>query len=300
MPVKVQHEIRDPIYGFIQVSTSERRLVDSRPFQRLRHIQQLALTNLLYPGATHKRFEHSLGVMELAGRVFDVVFDNLDDDLRERLPETHEGRNYWRRVLRVAALLHDVGHLPYSHAAEEKLLPAGASHESLTVKLLEDPMLRDILEDTPFRAKIEDVVKLAVGREKVTAHLQFSEWETILAEIITGSSFGVDRIDYLMRDSYHAGVAYGRLDYLRLIDCLRILPFPEAEQDPGTSELHLGVTEGGLHSAEALIMARHWMFSQVYFHRVRVLYDHYLSQFMFCWFQEQCYPLRLRRSSASD
>src|SRR5215470_16490991 len=111
------HEIRDPIHNFIRIESEERRVLNSRPFQRLRHIHQLALTYLVYPGATHKRFEHSLGVMELAGRVFDVVADNATDEIRARLPElsNSDERRWWRRVLRMAALCHDVGHLPFSH-----------------------------------------------------------------------------------------------------------------------------------------------------------------------------------------
>src|SRR6059058_2083331 len=121
------HEIRDPIHNFIRVETEERRILDSRPFQRLRYIHQLAMTYLVYPGATHRRFEHSLGVMELATRIFDVVTDkaNITDDVRELLPEVDDDfkRTYWRQVLRTAALCHDVGHLPFSHAAEKDLLP---------------------------------------------------------------------------------------------------------------------------------------------------------------------------------
>src|SRR6266498_3454218 len=102
------HEIRDPIHVFIRLDSFERKVLDSRPFQRLRHITQLALTYLLYPGATHKRFEHSLGVMELASRVFDVVTatNAIADDVRPLIPEAQspDELRYWRRVLRMAAL----------------------------------------------------------------------------------------------------------------------------------------------------------------------------------------------------
>src|SRR5438067_8490151 len=118
--VKALHEIRDPVHTFIRVDTDERMVVDSPPVQRLRHIHQLALTYLVYPGATHKRFEHSLGVMELAGRVFDVLADRATDQIRDLLkPLSNEDElRYWRRVVRMAALCHDVGHLPFSHAAD--------------------------------------------------------------------------------------------------------------------------------------------------------------------------------------
>src|SRR6266436_3201596 len=122
MPKSV-HEIRDPIHVFVRLDNHEREVLNSRPFQRLRHIHQLALTYLLYPGATHRRFEHSLGVMELAGRVYDTVTDPnniLHDAVRDLVPEHNKfDHQYWRRVVRMAALCHDIGHLPFSHAAED-------------------------------------------------------------------------------------------------------------------------------------------------------------------------------------
>src|SRR5207253_2942548 len=101
------HEVRDPIHVFIRLDTEERKVLNSRPFQRLRHIHQLALTSLVYPGATHRRFEHSLGVMELAGRVYDIVTEpaNLCESTRHVVPNPKSLEfTYWRRVLRMAAL----------------------------------------------------------------------------------------------------------------------------------------------------------------------------------------------------
>ncbi|MCY3776488.1 MAG: HD domain-containing protein [Candidatus Aminicenantes bacterium] len=134
MPKNI-HEVRDPIHVFVRLDSDERRVLDSRPLQRLRHIHQLAMGYLVYPGATHKRFEHSLGVMELASRVFDVVThrENVTDEIRNLLGpiSVRDRRAYWRRVLRMAALCHDVGHLPFSHSTE-RLLPDGWNHERLT------------------------------------------------------------------------------------------------------------------------------------------------------------------------
>lgn len=136
---KIIHEIRDPLHNFIRLNNDERAVLDSRPLQRLRHIHQLALTFQVYPGASHKRFEHSLGVMELASRVFDVITNphNVTDRIRALLPELKdpEKLTYWRRVLRMAALCHDIGHLPYSHAAEHRLLDSGTKHEHFTKKM---------------------------------------------------------------------------------------------------------------------------------------------------------------------
>lgn len=270
---KRHHEIRDPIHTFIRLETDERRVVDSKPFQRLRHIHQLALTYLIYPGATHRRFEHSLGVMELAGRVYDVVTDpeNLHHDgARDIVPDGFD-RLYWRRVVRMAALCHDIGHLPFSHAGEG-LLPDGKKHEDLTVALIESDFLRPQWD--ALNVKATDVAKLAVGPGKYR-HIRFTDWEAILSEVIIGDAFGVDRIDYLLRDAYHAGVAYGKFDHNRLVDSLRILP-----KSDESGELTLGVDQGGLHSAEALLLARYFMYTQVYFHPVRRIYDFHLVSFL--------------------
>ena len=242
---KYIHEVRDPIHVFIRLDSDERRVLDSRPVQRLRHIHQLAMTNLIYPGATHRRFEHSLGVMELAGRVYDVVTQPSNAEhkaAREVVPEFGSPeRLYWRRVVRMAALCHDIGHLPFSHAAEAELLPDGWDHERLTVELIRGDELAPIWKS--IKVQPNDVAKLAVGAKKYKDGL-LTSWEAILAEIIVGNAFGVNRMDYLLRDSYHAGVAYGRFDHFRLIDTIRILPKVDGDEPT------LGVEQGGLHSAE--------------------------------------------------
>ena len=302
---KYLHEIRDPIHVFIRVDSGERLVLNSRPVQRLRHIHQLALTSLVYPAATHRRFEHSLGVMELAGRVFDVVTnpDNIhNESVRNIVPPvgSHE-RAYWRRVLRMAALCHDIGHLPFSHAAELELLPDGWDHERLTVDLIRGPEMVPLWAQLKIQS--EDVAKLADGPKKYR-DAPFSDLDVILSEIIVGNAFGVDRIDYLLRDSYHAGVAYGKFDHFRLIDTIRILPsivqddghaepLSETATDPknATSEPSpviegpptLGIDEGGLHSAEALLLARYFMYTQLYFHHTRRIYDIHLKEFLKAW-----------------
>ena len=281
MAPKYRHEFRDPVHGFIRVSTDERRVIDSRPVQRLRHIHQLATSFLIYPGATHKRFEHSLGVMELAGRVFDVITEeeNIHAVIREQVPEIADRtkRDYWRTVVRMAALCHDIGHLPFSHAAERDLLPDGWDHERLSAALIESAEMEGIWRSMTPPVRAEDVQKIAVG-PKILGQEGFTEWEAILTEIITGDSLGVDRMDYLLRDSLHAGVAYGRFDSPRLIDSIRVLPWSD---DPeGSTEPVLGLEEGGLHSAEALLLARFFMFTQVYLHHVRRIYDIHLMDFL--------------------
>ena len=285
MPVKTFHEIRDPIHVFVKLDDDEREVLNSRPFQRLRHIHQLALTYLVYPGATHKRFEHSLGVMELAGRVFDVITNpnNVSDPIRNALHPLRDGdeRSYWRSALRMAALCHDIGHLPFSHAAEAQLLPEGWDHERMTREFICSDEMKSIWCSVTPPLRPTDLVKLAVGPRKAS-DLEFSDWEAILSEVIVGDAFGVDRMDYLLRDSHHVGVAYGKFDHYRLIDTLRIL-LPPANKDGRSEEPGLGVERGGLESAEALMLARYFMYSQVYLHHIRRIYDIHLTDFLKEW-----------------
>jgi len=310
------HEIRDPIHAFVRLDSTELKAINSKPFQRLRYIHQLALTSLVYPAATHKRFEHCLGVMELASRVYDVITNpvNVIPKMNYLVPRVGEHDfTYWRRVVRMAALCHDLGHLPFSHAAEG-LLPDGRKHEYMTRRLIESTMMEEVWSSLKLRAN--DVAKIAVGAKHHEEPLD--EWESILSEIIIGDSFGVDRMDYLLRDSHHVGVAYGRFDHFRLIDTIRILPkgdvgspkpdpdlqltLPldlgketegqadadnsifdsEREQEP-SEEPTLGIEDGGLQSAEGLLWARQFMWSQVYMHPTRQIYDLHLEDFLRAW-----------------
>ena len=287
------HEIRDPIHVFIKLDSYEREVLDSRPFQRLRHIHQLALSHLVYPGATHKRFEHSLGVMELAGRVFDVVTHRsvVTDNVRKYLPETEcpDTLAYWRRALRMAALCHDLGHLPFSHTSEA-LLPDGWSHERMTAEIIRSDEMCPIWDNITPPLRTDHIVKLAIGPKKAAriGIKGFSEWEELLSEIIVGDAFGVDRMDYLLRDSYHAGVTYGKFDHYRLIDTLRFLPRPD-ENDA----VVFGIEDGGLHSSEAMLLARYFMFMQVYYHPVRRIYDIHLRDFLKEWLPEGTFSTKV-------
>ena len=241
----------------------------------------MAMEYLVYPGATHKRFEHALGVMELATRVFDVITrqDAVPETVRRLIPEigNEDQKRYWRRVLRMAALCHDIGHLPFSHAAEYELLPPGWTHETISADLIRSNEMQNIWADITPPLRAEDIVKLAVGPEKLP-DVQFTDWEAVLSEIVVGNAFGVDRMDYLLRDSLHTGVQYGRFDHYRLIDTLRILPKDDQSEEPT-----LGLENGGLQSAEALLLARYSMFSQVYLHPVRRAYDLHLKEFLIGW-----------------
>jgi len=295
-------ELRDPIHGFVRLDSDEVRVVNSPEYQRLRSIHQLALTYNVYPGASHKRFEHCLGVMEIASRIYDVVTNDrnvlADSEIRSIIPKVGAfDWNYWRRVLRMAALCHDLGHLPFSHAAED-LLPGGVNHESISYEIITGNGMAQIWKELKVQAT--DIAKIAVGAKHSPEPLGI--WESILSEIIIGDTFGADRIDYLLRDSYHAGVQYGRFDHYRLIDTVRVLPKADAKPPKGTTTQHelpfgdiiapkfdaskeptLGVEHGGIQSSEALLWARYFMWTQVYLHHVRQVYDLHLADFLRTW-----------------
>ncbi len=234
---------RDPIHGFIRADALETELINSRPMQRLRFIRQLGWTFLVFPGAEHSRFSHVLGTMHLAGRVYDALAAKSGG----LLPAARDCRE--RRLVRVAALLHDVGHAPYSHSAED-LFEEGIDHEEMTRRLIDTPEVREVFArhgDGLDRREVQQVLaKEARGPRR------------LLSEIVT-SELDVDKMDYLRRDSLYCGVEYGSYDLERLIDTVAPI------EDPTNGQWRLGVDHGGVHALEALVMARYYMFTQVYF-----------------------------------
>jgi len=190
----------------------------------------------------------------------------------------------------MAALCHDLGHLPFSHAAELELLPPGWDHEQITKNLILGQEMTQLWDGMIPRLNPSHIAKIAVGPEHFKDEV-FTDVEAVLSEIIIGDAFGVDRMDYLLRDSHHTGVAYGRFDHFRLIDTLRLLPPPNLDNDQDSIEPQLGVEQGGLRSAEALTLARYFMFSQVYFHPVRRAYDIHLKDFLGEWLVNGRFPI---------
>lgn len=235
--------IRDPVHGFLRADPLEAALINSRPLQRLRFIHQLGFTFLVFPGAEHSRFGHALGAMHLAGRVYEALCAKSDGLLPPgtRSPE--------RRLVRAAALLHDLGHAPFSHSAEE-LFEGGIDHEEMTRRLISIPEIEEIFARHGGGLATADVIRLLRGGGTPT--------ERLLSRIVAGE-LDVDKMDYLLRDSLFCGVRYGSYDLERLLDTM--LPIA----DPATGEWGIGVDEGGVHALEALVMARYYMFTQVYF-----------------------------------
>lgn len=281
-------KIYDSVHGFIPFDEYEKELIDSLPFQRLHYIHQLGIAYLVYPGATHTRFEHSLGVMSLATLMFEKICRSVRPDVFHFVPRKGSSDYlYWRRVLRMASLCHDLGHLPFSHVAEKDLL-GSLGHEQWTLKVINSSHMKPVWEklkkcpncmpDLVQRDIVEDIQKIAVGEAKwkeITSK-SFNPWERIISELITGDFFGADRIDYLIRDAKTTGVAYGLFDYHQLIESLRILP----SLDGGEDNLQLGIDERGLESSEALFLARHFMHRRIYQYASVKAYNFHLRRYM--------------------
>ncbi len=233
MNFKFVGEITDPIHKNIKFTQIEKELIDTPIFQRLRRIRQLAGAHLVYPGALHSRFEHSLGSMFLAGLSGQTLFskDYLTDmDIIQKL--------------RIAALLHDVGHGPFSHLFEE-VSKNGVkfSHESFGQKIITDTVISDIIGKNGYDSK--EIASISFGKHKMN----------FLNEIISGG-LSVDLMDYLPRDSYFSGTEYGKIDYHRIINSLEV-----------SSQNNLGINKSSLYSYESMLISRYQMFKAVYFHK---------------------------------
>lgn len=203
------YEIRDPIHGFIGISGWERDILNHPVLQRLRRIRQLGLSEMVYPGSVHTRFEHSLGVMHVASRMFSEIRVRSPDLLKE-LDYQPAGLDRQHALIRITALIHDVGHAPFSHVAEELMAGRGGevNHENYSVGVVHH-LLRDVIEDHPantnFGIRADEVTALLTGETEI------GHQELLWRELISGQ-LDADRADYLLRDSYHAGVEYGKYD----------------------------------------------------------------------------------------
>lgn len=209
--------IRDSIHGNLKLDDFEIKIIDTYPVQRLRRVKQLGFSYLVYPGANHSRFEHSIGTLYLASSLAESL--NLSKEEKE--------------IVRIAALLHDIGHGPFSHVSENIL---GYSHEDLTVKVIKKSVIADILREKFQVKEITDVIK----------------GKGILGQMLS-SELDVDKMDYLLRDSYYTGVAYGIIDIERLISSMRI-------------EKNIVLDKKGVQAAESTLLARYFMYPTVYQH----------------------------------
>jgi HD superfamily phosphohydrolase len=224
--------IKDPIYGYIRLTEVERNVVDTLAVQRLRRIRQLAGAEYVYPAANHTRFEHVLGAMYLGG----VVAENLPVQLSAEE----------REKVRLAALLHDVGHAPFSHLFEPLLVKyLNRNHEDMSTWIIAHSALADVIRAQGFDPA--ELSALAVGKLTKTD-------KPFLNQIIS-SSFDVDKMDFVVRDSYHTGAGYGSVDVFRLIYTMDVL------------DGNLAADITALPTLESLILARFESFRAIYFHR---------------------------------
>ena len=228
--------IRDPLWNNIRLDAIAFELIATPAFQRLRYVRQLGLAFLVYPGATHSRFEHALGTYHLARRTL-AQFEEQEE--YDRI-----GRDEYQ-IIRIAALLHDIGHYPFSHALEE----IGAMHhEEVARTLICDNEVAAVLRRELGAAAPERIVALIRG-----------ESDSPLQGLISGS-IDLDKLDYLRRDAFMCGVSYGEIDVDRLVNALAIV------RDPATGGPRVGMVEKGLSALESLLFARYQMYRNVYWH----------------------------------
>ncbi len=227
-------EINDPLHGFIRLSEVEAKIIDSNPYQRLRRVKQLSGGHFVYPTAEHTRFGHCLGAMYLAGMLAERILPSIDamDSFQE---------------VRVAALLHDLGHGPFSHVFEDVLLEKrNMNHEDVTEWMIRESEVGDVIESYGLsKHRIADLVR---GRRK-------TKIDGILSGIVAGQ-IDVDKMDYLIRDSFYCGVHYGLVDIHRLISSMEV---------SDTYEVEFDINARG--AIESFLVARYEMFLNVYFHK---------------------------------
>jgi uncharacterized protein len=282
-------EIKDPIHGAIGVSSAEVAVLDSREFQRLRSIKQLGFAEFSFPGATHNRYLHSVGVMHLSGLAFDSIFRNFEFT-------SPAARARLRQVVRLGALLHDIGHGPLSHTTEEVMPLVGllkveaykhrepgawpidpnrkATHEDYTIKFITDSHLTPLL-----RANFSDISPLHVAclidrtlRPPDDFFLERNlDLRPILSQIVS-SEMDVDRMDYLERDAYFCGTNYGRVELGWLIGNLT-----NHEVD---GKIYLALNHRALYTFDDFLISRHHMYLMVYFHHKSIIFEEMLHRYL--------------------
>lgn len=231
--------IRDAIHGDISIEEEViKQLIETKEFQRLRNIKQLGLTYLAFPTTEHSRFMHSVGVYYLVTQLLDVLEAKTGQafEVKERL------------ALQIACLLHDLGHGPFSHTSEEFF---GFNHEDYTIKIIED-------KDTEVNKVLTNYGESII--EEVVSFIKKVHHNPVLNSILSGT-IDVDRMDYLMRDSYFAGVSYGEIDIQRIFNVIDI------------KDNSIVFHEKGVKALEDIIISRYNMFSQVYLNKKALAYE---------------------------
>lgn len=274
-------EIRDPIHGGIEISPFVEAIIEHASFQRLRSIKQLGFGEFSFPGATHNRYLHSLGVSFLAGHIFDCIFKGYPFS---------KNQDKWRlrQCVELAALLHDVGHGPLSHTTEE-VMPSlkelnvpcyshkknrQATHEDYTIKFLTDSPLaeelkRQFIDMSPMH--IAALIDSNIDTKDDFFIIDGINLRPICSQIIS-SELDADRMDYLMRDSYFTGTSYGKVDVEWIINNLTYHQVDD--------RLQLAMNRKALYTFDDFLISRHHMYLQVYFHHKAIIYDELLFRYL--------------------
>lgn len=244
-------DVRDPIHGFIRLSSHEAEIVETPVFQRLRGIRQLAMATMVYPGALHTRFDHTLGVLHVTRLLCDVF----------KFPDEDE------RLVRLSALVHDLGHGPFSHVSEGAL-ELFADREKLKDRLKGDnaAKIHELLTQDLLRS--DEAINRLIGGStisKIISLLSHGYGDPILKSVVSGP-LDADKQDYLLRDTYFCGVKYGIFDLQQLHRELRVADDP-------TQGRQLMISKDGVHALEQFVLARYFLTAQVYSHRVRLITD---------------------------
>lgn len=276
-------EIRDPVHGSIYYSDQEVAVLDTLEYQRLRTIKQLGFSEFSFPGATHNRYLHSIGVGHLIGQAFDSafrVYPFSKPSVRVRL----------RQCTRLAALLHDVGHGPLSHTSEQVMPPVAdlkiaaysdqsqagrrANHEDYTIKYVTDSKIAETIRK--YFPEISPLHVACLIDKTLPAPDDFfidqaCDFRPILSQLVS-SELDADRMDYLERDSYFCGTNYGKIDHEWLIQNMTFHRFE--------NKLYLALNRRALYSFDDFLISRHHMYLMVYFHHKSIIYEEMLNRYL--------------------
>lgn len=252
------------------------------------------MAHLVYPGATHTRFEHSLGCLHLADCIYQAVSRQVK---RKACPDFAEAygvsatlEKRGRQLVRLAGLLHDLGHSPFSHSGEN-LMPAvdiggttrRVTHEDMTAKLIRETEIKNKLVDNFGEDWTEEVIAVATQPELAQLPATANRpWLRFLNEMLTGE-LGADRMDYLLRDAIHSGQSAGLFDHRKLIDSMIIVPPPEETGE----DYRLGLDGAGWLVAEQMVAARYLMYVALYFHKTKRIYEIHLERFLDAWLKQE-------------
>lgn len=271
-------EIRDPVHGSIPINDSEIQILEHPFFQRLRNIKQLGFSEYVFPGATHTRYLHSIGVMNVSSLVFNSLFKNQNDKEILRLKES----------LRLGCLLHDIGHAPLSHSTEsvmpmvsELKLPSQffrqerqATHEDYTIKSIVDSSFTEAFKGVTdeFGIDPKSIAELVIGESPDPSYFTIKgvNYFPLMHQLVS-SEMDCDRMDYLLRDSYFCGVSYGKFDLDWIIDNLKIC------HEGGAA--YLGISERAISTFDDFLLSRFHMFMMVYFHYRAVCLEQMLQRY---------------------